>query len=76
VSRRRHSLSASAVRRIALAAQGFGTARPDGAANLGHVKRAIDRLGLLQIDSVNVLARASSAESPKVDPFSNALGQR
>ena len=33
-------------------------ARPDGATNLGHVKRAIDRLGLLQIDSVNVLARA------------------
>ena len=26
--------------------------------NAGHVKRAIDRLGLLQIDSVNVLARA------------------
>ncbi len=58
MSRKRPSLSASAARRIALAAQGFGVARPDGAANLGHVKRAIDRLGLLQIDSVNVLARA------------------
>ena len=33
-------------------------ARPDGVTNLGHVRRAIDRLGLLQIDSVNVLARA------------------
>jgi len=51
-------LSAAAVRRIALAAQGFGTARPAGATNAGHVRRAIDRLGLLQIDSVNVLARA------------------
>lgn len=51
-------LSAAAVRRIALAAQGFGTARPEGAPNAGHVKRAIDRLGLLQIDSVNVLTRA------------------
>ena len=51
-------LSAAAARRIALAAQGFGTARPHGVTNLGHVKRAIDRLGLLQIDSVNVLARA------------------
>jgi len=54
----RKSLSASLARRIALAAQGFGVARPDGATNAGHVKRAIDRLGLLQIDSVNVLARA------------------
>jgi uncharacterized protein YcaQ len=53
----REKVSAAAARRIALAAQGFGVARPD-AANAGHVQRAIDRLGLLQIDSVNVLARA------------------
>ncbi len=32
--------------------------RPDGTLNVGHVKRIVDRLGLLQIDSVNVLARA------------------
>ena len=32
--------------------------RPEGATNVGHVKRAVDRLGLLQIDSVNVLTRA------------------
>lgn len=51
-------ISAALARRIALAAQGFGTGRPDGAINRGHVKRAIERLGLLQIDSVNVLARA------------------
>ena len=55
---KRQKVSAAAARRIALAAQGFGIQRPDGASNLGHVKRAIDRLGLLQIDSVNVLARA------------------
>lgn len=55
---KRQRVSVGAARRIALAAQGFGIQRPDGAANLGHVKRAIDRLGLLQIDSVNVLARA------------------
>ena len=54
----RDKLSAAAARRIALAAQGFGTPRPDGAPNAGHVRRTIDRLGLLQIDSVNVLARA------------------
>jgi len=51
-------ISAAAARRIALAAQGFAAERPDGATNLGHVRRAIDRLGLLQIDSVNVLTRA------------------
>ena len=51
-------LSAAAARRIALAAQGFAAERPQQAANVGHVKRAIDRLGLLQIDSVNVLTRA------------------
>lgn len=55
---KRQKVSAAAARRIALAAQGFGIQRPDGTSNLGHVKRAIDRLGLLQIDSVNVLARA------------------
>jgi uncharacterized protein len=51
-------LSLAAARRIALAAQGFDSARPGSAVNAGHVKRTIDRLGLLQIDSVNVLVRA------------------
>ncbi|MGQ3301055.1 winged helix-turn-helix domain-containing protein [Reyranella sp.] len=55
---RKLKLSAASARRIALAAQGFGIGRPDGNVNRGHVKRVIDRLGLLQIDSVNVLARA------------------
>lgn len=55
---KRQKVSAAAARRIALAAQGFANERPEGATNLGHVRRAIDRLGLLQIDSVNVLARA------------------
>jgi uncharacterized protein len=55
---KRQKLSAAAARRIALAAQGFAQPRPDGILNAGHIKRTIDRLGLLQIDSVNVLARA------------------
>lgn len=58
MSRKRETVSAPAARRIALAAQGFGVPRPDGATNAGHIRRAIDRLGLLQIDSVNVVARA------------------
>ncbi|MBJ6122783.1 YcaQ family DNA glycosylase [Sphingomonas sp. BT553] len=47
-------------RRIALAAQGFGerTLHIDPPVNQGHLRRTIDRLGLHQIDSVNVLVRA------------------
>jgi hypothetical protein len=52
------TLSAASARRIALAAQGFGVARPVTSPNAGYVQRAVERLGLLQIDSVNVLARA------------------
>jgi uncharacterized protein YcaQ len=50
-------LSQSQARRIALAAQGFGEAKPD-APGRRHLHRALDRLHLLQIDSVNVLVRA------------------
>ena len=50
-------LTLAAARRIALAAQGFGAARP-AVVNQGHLARAIDRLSLHQIDSVNVLVRA------------------
>ncbi len=52
------SLSATEARRIALAAQGFGLARPSGPIDRGHLRRVLGRLALHQIDSVNVLARA------------------
>jgi uncharacterized protein len=45
-------------RRIALAAQGFTRARPAGPITSRHLNSAIARLGLFQIDSVNVLQRA------------------
>jgi hypothetical protein len=53
----RLAFTATQARRVALAAQGFGKPRPEAPAGR-HVDRLIDRLGLLQIDSVNVLARA------------------
>ena len=52
------TLSLPAARRIALAAQGFAVPRPTGALNWGHLGRVLERTQLLQIDSVNVLARA------------------
>ncbi|MEO8539997.1 MAG: crosslink repair DNA glycosylase YcaQ family protein [bacterium] len=61
------SISNDEARRITLTAQGFAVPRPrkPGAAEM---KRVIDRLRLIQIDSVNVMARAHYM------PFFSRLG--
>lgn len=51
------SLSAAQARRIALVAQGFGRA-PAAATGIRQLRSAVSRLGLLQLDSVNVFERS------------------
>ena len=58
-------LSARAARRVALAAQGFADPAPTGPVTRRHLRRVLGRTHLLQIDSVNVFARAHL-----VPPFS------
>ena len=58
MAKRFDSLSIADARRIALAAQGFDTARPQTKATQRHVDALISRLGVIQIDSVNVLVRS------------------
>lgn len=49
-------LSLKTARRIALAAQGFGRTRPVGPGR-SHVRDIVRKLGVVQIDSVNVVTR-------------------
>ncbi|WP_253889990.1 winged helix-turn-helix domain-containing protein [Actinokineospora diospyrosa] len=51
-------MTPSAARRTALAAQGFADPRPTGVPTRRHLQRTIDRVQLLQLDSVNVAVRA------------------
>lgn len=51
------TLSANEARRIALAAQGFGRPRP-AAPGKRHLMSTIEQLGVVQIDSVNVVSRS------------------
>lgn len=51
-------LSAAQARRAALAAQGLTVARPRGRVDVRHVRRALDAIGIVQLDSVNVFSRS------------------
>lgn len=55
---KRDRISLAAARRVALAAQGFGLGRSAQPPQRRHFNRTVDRLGLLQIDSVSAVVRA------------------
>jgi uncharacterized protein len=52
------SLSAAEARRVVLGAQGLTDGRPPGEPGARRLRGMVERLGVVQIDSVNVLARA------------------
>ena len=52
------TLSASQARRLAIHATGLGERRPTGRIDLRHLRKVLSRVHIVQLDSVNAVARA------------------
>ena len=61
-------ISIDRARRLALAAQGFNDPAPGGIPDVRHFRRVLSRVGVVQLDSVNVISRAHYM------PFFSRLG--
>ncbi len=62
-------ISPSQARRIAISAQGLSRPRPTGRVDRRHLRRVLDDVGVVQIDSVNVVSRSHYL------PFFSRLGE-
>jgi uncharacterized protein YcaQ len=71
-------LTAAEARRIAIVAQGLDDPRPaPGAVTMRQVQRVIDRVGIIQIDSVNVVTRSQYLPFfSRLGPYDTALVDR
>ena len=67
-------LTLAQVRRAHIAAQGLAEPRPTGTPDIRHVRKAMKAMGVLQIDSVNVVERAHHLTLfSRIGPYDRSL---